>query len=54
MCREAFATHFGDLVAPRKALKSLTPSQVPGRVINLGYAGFHGMGGVCQSMGANC
>ncbi len=32
----------------------LTPASVPGRHINLGNAGWHGMGGMCEAMGANC
>lgn len=32
----------------------LTPSSVPGRGINFGSAGLHGIGGVCRVMGGNC
>jgi RHS repeat-associated protein len=32
----------------------LTPSSVPGAGVNLGFAGAHGMGGICNAMGARC
>ncbi|WP_211215067.1 FG-GAP-like repeat-containing protein [Algicola sagamiensis] len=33
---------------------NLTPSSVPGKRYNLGSAGAHGMGDICQTMGAKC
>lgn len=46
-------THYYSGYDGIQALNSLSPISVPGRQVNLGHAGAHGMGSMCTRAGAN-